>query len=139
MDCWQLVFDDKLFASTYALRVHANVHTLQCVTIQMCVSVCVPLHRWPFSEILHQGASIVVIQVASLLISEIPISGGVLSLDALPTTTARLSSSATAIADSAKTATVVTCLSEVFQISGFVVGCLDDMLNCFTRPLVLVA
>ena len=116
-------------------------HTTMCHYPNVCVYVfvCVPLHPWPFSEILHQGASIVVIQVASLLISKIAISGGVLSLDALPTTTARLSSSATAIADSAKTATVVTCLSEVFQISGFVVGCLDDMLNCFTRLLVLVA
>ena len=119
------------------ISTHYNVSLSKCVCVYVCV--CVPLHPWPFSEILHQGASIVVIQVASLLISEIPISGGVLSLDALPTTTARLSSSATAIADSAKTATVVTCLSEVFQISGFVVGCLDDMLNCFTRLLVLVA
>lgn len=96
---------------------------LQAVCFYSCTSCsCQFPHTVSFSKILHQGASIVVIQVASLLISEVAISRGVLSLDAFPTTTARLSSSATAIADSAKTATVVT---------GFVVGCLDDMLNCF--------
>ena len=60
------------------------------VSLSKCA--CVPL----------QVASIVVIQVASLLTSDRFMSGGDLSLDVLPTTTARLSSSAAAIADLTK-------------------------------------